>query len=159
MVRVFVDRASFDPQIQKGTFIGILVSIIIIRRYLLIILIFYELGNLILILLYQFALSGTAKWVFSFSNSLGHSKIISVFASHLIKISLLSFCLTVVFFRCFIYMLILSWANQGASICSCYDQAATCGVSRTLIIEKSKGRIFAQQLLCVITSLGVLVFY
>ena len=156
-MRVLVDGASFDSQILKGPLIGFPVSILI-SRYLLIILILHKLGNLFLILLCQFALSGTAEWVFTFcnTNSLGNSKVISVFATDLIEISQLSFCLAIVFFGCFIYILFLSWANKSASICTSYDKAATCRVSGTFIIEKSEGRVFAQQLLCTVTSLDVL---
>ena len=126
--------------------------------YLLIVLILHKLRNLFLILLCQFALSGTAEWVFTFcnTNSLGNSKVISVLATDLIEISQLSFCLAIVFFGCFIYILFLSWANKSASVCTSYDKAATCRVSGTFIIKKSECRVFAQQLLCTVTSLNVL---
>ena len=56
-----MDGASSDPQILKGPLIGIgIVSVIIVFRHFLIILIFHELGNLLLILVYDFALPSTA---------------------------------------------------------------------------------------------------
>ena len=54
-----MDGASSDAQILKGPLIGI-VSFIIVIRHFLIILILHELGNLLLILVYDFALPSTA---------------------------------------------------------------------------------------------------